>query len=305
MDIIKNLVDPSKYSLKCPYEMNAEFIVTHNTYNDAPARNEIKYMITNDTSTSFHYAVDDKEVVQGIPEDRNAFHAGDGRNGQGNRKGLSIEICYSKSGGDKFIQAEKNASKFIAMKLKEKSWGIDRVKKHQDFSNKYCPHRTLDMGWERFLNMIREELGQATVGETQTTNAVKDTVSGTIANIQSTINARYGLNIAVDGIYGKETKKALVMALQIELNKQYNKGLNVDGIFGAKTKKACVTVKRGARGNITYILQALLFFYGYDTNGVDGIFGAGTEGAVEQFQANNGLEVDGKAGKNTFEKLCA
>jgi len=138
--------------------MNAEFIVVHNTYNDAPAKNEVAYMIRNDNQVSFHYAIDDKEIVQGIPENRNAFHAGDGRNGKGNRKGLSIEICYSKSGGQRFINAEKLAAKFIASKLKEKKWGIDKVKKHQDFSGKYCPHRTLDMGWQRFLNMVQAEL---------------------------------------------------------------------------------------------------------------------------------------------------
>lgn len=38
--------------------------------------------------------------------------------------------------------------------LKERGWGIDRVKKHQDWSGKYCPHRTLDMGWQRFLDMV-------------------------------------------------------------------------------------------------------------------------------------------------------
>ena len=35
---------------------------------------------------------------------------------------------------------------------------LTRLKKHQDFSGKYCPHRTLDMGWIRFLNMIQAEL---------------------------------------------------------------------------------------------------------------------------------------------------
>lgn len=137
--------------------MNPEFIVVHNTANDASARNEIAYMIRNDNKVSFHYAIDDKEIVQGIPENRNAWHAGDG-NGQGNRKGIGIEICYSKSGGKRFEEAEKLAAKFIAYKLNEKSWGIDRVKKHQDFSGKYCPHRTLDMGWQRFLNMVQVEL---------------------------------------------------------------------------------------------------------------------------------------------------
>ena len=158
MNIIKMLVDPSKYSIKCPYAMVPEFIVVHNTANDASARNEVSYMRSNSNQVSFHYAVDDKEIVQGIPDNRNAWHSGDGGSGKGNRKGLSIEICYSKSGGARFDNAEKLAAKFIAEKLKQYGWGIDKVKKHQDFSNKYCPHRTLDLGWQRFLDMIKREL---------------------------------------------------------------------------------------------------------------------------------------------------
>lgn len=160
MNIVQNLVSSSKYRLKCPYSMRAEFYVVHNTANDAPAANEVAFMIRNNTSTSFHYAVDDYEVVQGIPENRNAWHAGDGPYGNGNRCGIGVEICYSKSGGDRFIKAEQNAAKFIAQGLKEKGWSIARVKKHQDFDSdgKYCPHRTLDMGWERFLKMVEKEL---------------------------------------------------------------------------------------------------------------------------------------------------
>ena len=164
VNVKQNLVDSSKYSIKCPYEMNAEFIVVHNTANDASADNEISYMKSNNNKVSYHYAVDDVEIVQGIPENRNAWHAGDGGSGQGgNRKGIAIEICYSKSGGDRFNKAEENAAEFIASKLKEKGWGIDKVKKHQDFANKYCPHRTLDLGWERFLNKIRSYLGEEQV----------------------------------------------------------------------------------------------------------------------------------------------
>lgn len=75
-------------------------------------------------------------------------------------KEIAIEICYSKSGGPRFTQAEKLAAKFIAFKLKEKGWGIDKVKKHQDFSEEYCPHRTLDDGWTRFLNMVELDLNE-------------------------------------------------------------------------------------------------------------------------------------------------
>ena len=157
MDIRKMLVDPSKYDRKCPYTMNPTKIIVHNTGNDASANDEIKYMITNDKTTSFHIAVDDKEAVQGIPFNRNTWHAGD-YNGIGNRQGISIEICYSKTGGQRFNRAEQNASKLIAQLLYERGWSIEHVSKHQDYSGKYCPHRTLDLGWDRFLNMVHAEL---------------------------------------------------------------------------------------------------------------------------------------------------
>ena len=160
MNIVKNLVSQSKYSVKCPYSMTPEFIVVHNTANDASAANEVKYMISNNNQVSFHFAVDDKEVVQGLPLDRNAWACGDGANGKGNRKGIQIEICYSKNGGVRFENAEKNAAKFIAQLLKERGWGVDNVKKHQDFSNKYCPHRTLDKGWASFVNMVKDYLNE-------------------------------------------------------------------------------------------------------------------------------------------------
>lgn len=160
MNVIKNLVSQSKYSIKCPYSMTPEFVVVHNTANDASAQNEVKYMISNNNQVSFHFAVDDKEIVQGLPLDRNAWACGDGANGKGNRKGIQIEICYSKNGGIRFENAEKNAAKFIAQLLKERGWGVDKVKKHQDFSNKYCPHRTLDKGWASFVNMIKDYLNE-------------------------------------------------------------------------------------------------------------------------------------------------
>ena len=143
LEIVQMLCPSSKYSIKCPYKMTAQYITVHNTASDASAKNEISYMISNNNQVSYHYAVDDNRAVQGIPLDRNAWHAGDG-NGKGNRASIGIEICYSKSGGARFIQAEKNAAYLIATLLKQRGWGIDRVKKHQDWSGKYCPHRTLD-----------------------------------------------------------------------------------------------------------------------------------------------------------------
>ena len=159
MKIIKKLVPESKWGIKCPYEMTPKGITVHNTANDASARNEIAYMTNNDYETSFHYAVDDKEAVQGLPLDRNGWHASDG-NGPGNRTTIAIEICYSKSGGERFDKAEENAAELIADLLKKYCWDISVVKRHYDYApdKKYCPHRTMDKGWDRFLNMIKAKL---------------------------------------------------------------------------------------------------------------------------------------------------
>ena len=150
-----------KISIKCPYVMIPTRIVIHNTANDAPAENEIAYMHRNNMETSFHFAVDDKEAVQGIDLNRNAWHASDG-NGKGNREGIAIEICYSKSGGERWLKALDNAAELTAKLLKDYGWGIDRVTKHQDYGNhKHCPHRILDeYGWDNFLNLIKSKMGK-------------------------------------------------------------------------------------------------------------------------------------------------
>lgn len=183
-------------SWKFPYPMTPEFYVVHNTANDASAHNEITYMnrtkAQGGKQVSYHYAIDDKEVVQGLEENVNGWHASDGANGDGNRKGIGIEICWSKSGGDHFIKAEKLAAEFIAQELKKKGWGLDRVKKHQDFdpNGKYCPHRTLDMGWQRFLDMIDSYMNPA-----PTTFKVGDIVNFAGGKHYTSANGSTGYNV--------------------------------------------------------------------------------------------------------------
>lgn len=156
--IVQDLVSESKYSTQCPYHMVPEYITIHNTANDASAKNEIAYMKRNNYN-SYHFAVDDVEARQGLPLDRNNFSCGDGATGTGNRKSIAIEICYSKSGGARYVQAEENCVQLVAYLLKKYGLGVDRVKKHQDWSGKYCPHRILaENRWETFKNRIRVAL---------------------------------------------------------------------------------------------------------------------------------------------------
>lgn len=265
MNIKQNLVPASKWGIKCPYTMDAELIVVHNTANDASAENEIAYMISNNNEVSFHYAVDDREIWQGIPENRNSWNAADGEEGNGNRCGIAIEICYSRSGGEKFIAAEKNAAKFIACKLKEKGWGIERVKKHQDFSGKYCPHRTLDMGWQRFLDMIKAELALLNPSE-QYKPTVREWQTAAVAD---------GFAFPVYGI---------------------------DGVWGNEC--ASVARNAVVRKRSTYINQNLTRIVQRVTGAeVDGLCGSETDACIKAYQQKHGLVVDGIVGIATWETI--
>ena len=276
--IVSMPISSSKYSKKCPYSMKPQYITVHNTANDASARNEVSYMRNNSSSTSYHVAVDDKEVVIAAPFNRNCFHAGDGRNGTGNRKTIGIEICYSKSGGSRFDEAEKNAAQYIAGLLKAYGWGINRVKRHYDWSRKYCPHRTMDRGWQRFLNMVSAAMEGKAVSIPSS-----DSSSG---------------KIKMDKKWGPDTTRASQRVL----------GTTIDGIVSNQSIRAkkylpnvstasWKFVKNPGRGsNMVRALQKLVGAT------VDGLCGPGTVKALQKFLKSKGFysgAIDSKMGPGT------
>lgn len=232
----------------------------------------------------YHFLVrKDGKIYRLRPEDKVGAHA---YSSNYNSIGICFEGNYME---EDMPEVQKEAGKELVSYLKNK-YGITTVQAHRDVCATSCP------GDKFPFDEIANAEGNV-VSETPT-----EEVKGQIATIQETLNNRYGLNIGVDNIYGNETKKALVKGLQTELNKQYNRGLVVDGIFGKNTYNACVNVRKGAEGNITWLIQAMLVCHSFDI-AVDGIFGIATEGAIREIQSRNGLLVDGICGKNTFNKL--
>jgi hypothetical protein len=63
------------------------------------------------------------------------------------------------------------------------------------------------------------------------------------------------------------------------------------------------TLKRGSTGPEVTALQQRLLDLGFNPNGVDGIFGPGTESAVKAFQQAKGLTADGMVGPITRAAL--
>jgi peptidoglycan hydrolase-like protein with peptidoglycan-binding domain len=109
----------------------------------------------------------------------------------------------------------------------------------------------------------------------------------------------------LDGHFGSRTEAA-VKAFQKA------QGIAVDGIVGDITwlnideaDTSNPTIRRGSTGNPVRRAQKRLTLGGYDTNGVDGVFGADTEAAVRRFQGDRGLTVDGIVGPRTWEEIDA
>lgn len=175
LTIKQSLVDKSLYGYKCHYVMTPEFVVIHNagTNGNPSAENLNNAMGSNKEQKSWHFSVDENGAVQGLPINRNGWHAGDGGDGDGNRKGIAIEICrdmyddgsntYKLTKGisdERFDKAKDNGALLAAIILNKYGWDISHVKKHQDFMDKYCPHHILNDGWDRFLELVQSHLDE-------------------------------------------------------------------------------------------------------------------------------------------------
>lgn len=238
------------------------------------------------SGAGYHFLVKkDGTIYRLRPEDKVGAHAyGSNYN--------SIGICFEGNYMEEDMpDVQKQAGKELVAYLKNK-YNITTVQAHRDVCATSCPGDKFPFG-----EIANSETNNKVIPQSQ-----KNVPKGNVARIQAILNDKYGLSIAVDNIYGNETKKALVKGLQTELNKQYGRGLAVDGIFGTNTYNFCINVRKGAEGNITYLIQAMLVCHSFDID-ADGIFGPATENAVKDFQSRNGLSVDGIVGKNTFNKL--
>ncbi|MFW5435226.1 N-acetylmuramoyl-L-alanine amidase family protein [Paenibacillus apiarius] len=141
------------------YAMNASTITIHNTGNPkSTAKNERGWLTNpeNDRVASYHIVVDENEAIECIPLSENAWHAGDGSGvNSGNRTSIGIEICESGN----YQKTLRNAAQLVANMLQERGWGVERLRRHYDWSGKICPRLMYDggkwTGWYSFIEMIK------------------------------------------------------------------------------------------------------------------------------------------------------
>lgn len=135
-----------------------------------------------------------------------------------------------------------------------------------------------------------------------TTDAYTLQGDSSIREIQQALNRKYinilGEYIATNGIYERNTNKAIIKAIQSEVN------VDIDGGWGNQTKNALPVLGPGSSNtNLVYILQYLLYLNGFNPNGFDGAYGNGVTNAVKSFQTLYMLDSDGYCGKQTWSAL--
>ncbi|MBD2775148.1 peptidoglycan-binding domain-containing protein [Iningainema tapete] len=113
----------------------------------------------------------------------------------------------------------------------------------------------------------------------------------------------YPLSVPTTGYFDKQTQDAVKYVQCLGF-------LTVDGIVGPKTwayfeegSASLPTLRLGSRGNTVKAVQEVLKASNYYFGAVDGIFGDKTEEAVQVFQAEHLLPVDGAIATLTWNAL--
>lgn len=165
MRIIPDLLPDDHPLTRLP--MTPRYITVHDTANPARGANAemhgryLRSQEAIDREVSWHFTVDDHEIRQHLPLDRNGWHAGDGWDGPGNRQSIAIEICEN-SDGDR-AAAEANAAMLVAHLVRTVPTLLpfpECVVQHNHWSGKDCPRviRSRPGGWGGFIRMIEQYL---------------------------------------------------------------------------------------------------------------------------------------------------
>jgi N-acetylmuramoyl-L-alanine amidase len=138
---------------------------TGNTNRGANARAHSNYLKGNDAanmSVSWHYTVDDTEIYQHLPENEDAFHAGDGA-GSGNRQSIGIEMAVNSDGN--FGRTIDITAALVADICIRRNIPVANIRQHFDWSGKNCPQNIRagrPHNWSVFLDKVRVAIAEQT-----------------------------------------------------------------------------------------------------------------------------------------------
>lgn len=208
----------------------------------------------------YHFYVrKDGSIYRGRPENTVGAHA---VGANYNSIGICFEGNFSK---EKMGQAQLKSGQELIAYLKEK-YNISKVVGHRDIDNSECPGNNFPMDEMRS-------------GKVSSSNNLKNS-----------------------------SKEEIVKSLQLALNKDFNCDLAIDGIIGPATTKAIMNhyLKYYTKGNFVKWTQEQLKRKNFDIGsyGIDSCYGRDTEKAIKNLQKKCNIIIDGCVGIETVKVLA-
>lgn len=120
-----------------------QYIVVHYTANKGDtARNNADYFAREETKTSAHYFVDEKEVWQSVKDEDTAYHCGAKTYKHPlcrNYNSIGVEMCIWDKGGKVRPGTVEKAAEVVRGLMARYNVPLERVLRHYDVTGKNCP----------------------------------------------------------------------------------------------------------------------------------------------------------------------
>ncbi|SDC06521.1 N-acetylmuramoyl-L-alanine amidase [Shouchella lonarensis] len=322
-------------------KIKATHITVHETANTgkgANAATHARYLHNGagGRSVSWHFTIDDTEIIQHLPVDEMGWHAG----GEGNQKSIGVELCVNQDGN--FNKTKENAAWLVRYLMKELGITIDCVVTHKHWTGKNCPTRLLKE-WSAFKQLIAgEEPSKPSPQQPPNNSDSIGTVTVKAATLwvydrpawdarHKTVKAGEVFTVTRKLDVGGYDMYQLKSGLYITASTKYvdfkpnGSGKPIATARKSTVRQASATAQKQTslttqtlrarrpypRGeHVRRVQQALakLHYYpdkGAKNNGVDSVYGAMTADAVRRFQSMHGLVQDGVYGLKTRAKILS
>ncbi|WP_245548536.1 peptidoglycan recognition protein family protein [Gracilibacillus lacisalsi] len=264
---IKKWIVPDDVAAKVTYGNNngKKTVTVHQTGNtnkgaDAVAHAKIQ-LKGNPRDASWHYQVDDTQVIQSFEDDAQCWHATDGR-GPGNLDSIAVELCIN-SDGD-YQKTLENGAQLVKHLLDKHNLSISDVKQHHDWYPKNCPAQLRaekdGISWDDFLRMVEGKSIEAPDTKVKAVSTKKSKKA----------------NLKIDGKWGNATTRALQEYLDTVVD-----GIISDQLRNAITEAfygSTIDFGNGRKGSL--VIKALQSKIGAK---VDGLLGPNTIGKLQKY----------------------
>lgn len=164
MTIIKEYIPEGAKNRPGLRKRPAQWIAVHETDNTARGANAQSYAdylgspAAAALPTSWHYTVDDTQIIQSVPDEEMAFHCGT-RCGFGSANATALSVCLCVNFDGRFIETMRRAAALVAGLLSVHRLPLTALRQACDFSGGNAPKRLRESGgWADFVDMVEDAM---------------------------------------------------------------------------------------------------------------------------------------------------